>query len=96
MYFMVQKIQLRIFIIFVSKSNTAEANYISNLLANVTWNSDHTNVISASAYMTTWILRMPEEDSYTDDKGSYVDPIAERWETEFIELLATDEGYSVS
>ena len=39
---------------------------------------------------------MPENDSYTDDGGSYVDPIAENWEAEFIELLATDEGYIVS
>ena len=39
---------------------------------------------------------MPEEDSFTNDGGSYVDPIAENWETEFIDLLATDEGYIVS
>ena len=68
--------------------------FLSNLLAGVTWASGQ--VTSASAYMTTWVLRMPEEDSYTDDGGSYIDPIAENWETEFIELLATDEGYIVS
>ena len=39
---------------------------------------------------------MPEEDSYINKGGSYVDPIAENWEENFIELLATDEGYIVS
>ena len=71
------------------------AAYVSNLLSNITWNSDHTSVISASAYMTTWILRMPENDSYVNSGGSYVDPIAESWEKEFIELIATDSGYIV-
>ena len=68
---------------------------MSNLLSNITWNSDHTSVISASAYMTTWILRMPENDSHVNDGGSYVDPIAESWEKEFINLIATDSGYIV-
>ena len=45
--------------------------------------------------MTTWILRMPENDSYVNSGGSYVDPIAESWEKEFIELIATDSGYIV-
>ena len=71
------------------------AAYVSNILSNITWNSDHTSVISASAYMTTWILRMPENDSYVNSGGSYVDPIAESWEKEFIELIATDSGYIV-
>ena len=39
---------------------------------------------------------MPEEDSFINKGGSYVDPIAENWEAKFIELLATDEGYIVS
>ena len=39
---------------------------------------------------------MPEEDSFINKGGSYVDPIAENWEATFIELLATDEGYIVS
>ena len=38
---------------------------------------------------------MPEEDSFIDKGGSFVDPIAERWEEKFIELIATDEGYIV-
>ena len=45
--------------------------------------------------MTTWILRMPENESFVDDGGSYVDPIAEGWEEKFIELIATDAGYRV-
>ena len=53
-------------------------------------------VVSASAYMTTWILKMSENDSFINDGGSYVDPIAEAWEEEFIKLLATDSGYKVS
>ena len=73
----------------------ATGAYVSNLLSNITWNSDHTSVISASAYMTTWILRMPENDSHVNNGGSYVDPIAESWEKEFIELIATDSGYIV-
>ena len=52
-------------------------------------------VHSASAYMTTWVLKMSENDSYVNDGGSYVDPVAEAWEDEFIKLLATDSGYKV-
>ena len=72
------------------------AAFLSNLLGNITWSSDGKKVLSASSYMTTWILEMPEEDSYIDKGGSYVDPIAENWEDEFIDLLATDDGYIVS
>ena len=82
-----------LFVYFISDPSTAD--YLSNLLANITWNSNHTNVVSASAYMTTWILRMPENESFVDDGGSYVDPIAEGWEEKFIELIATDAGYRV-
>ena len=38
---------------------------------------------------------MPENDSHVNDGGSYVDPIAESWEKEFIDLIATDSGYIV-
>ena len=38
---------------------------------------------------------MPENDSHVNDGGSYVDPIAESWEKEFINLIATDSGYIV-
>ena len=65
------------------------------MLGNIT-TSPENRVISASSYMTTWILMMPEEDSFINKGGSYVDPIAENWEAKFIELLATDEGYIVS
>lgn len=71
------------------------AAYVSSLLSNITWNEGKTMVVSASAYMTTWILKMNENDSFIDDGGSYVDPIAEAWEDEFIKLLATNAGYKV-
>ena len=77
-------------------SNPNSAALISNMLGNITTSPKTGNVISASSYMTTWILMMPEEDSFINKGGSYVDPIAENWEAKFIELLATDEGYIVS
>ena len=76
-------------------SNPSLRTLISNLLGNITTSPDG-SVTSASSYMTTWILMMPEEDSFINKGGSYVDPIAENWEAKFIELLATDEGYIVS
>ena len=77
-------------------SNPNSAALISNMLGNITTSPKTGNVISASSYMTTWILMMPEEDSFINKGGSYVDPIAEHWEAKFIDLLATDEGYIVS
>ena len=85
-----------IFLFIHNKRHESSAALVSNLLGNITWSSDNDTVVSASSYMTTWILMMPEEDSYVNKGGSYVDPIAENWETKFIELLATDEGYIVS
>ena len=79
-------------------SNPNSAALISNMLGNITTSPEtgKVKVISASSYMTTWILMMPEEDSFINKGGSYVDPIAENWEAKFIDLLATDEGYIVS
>ena len=79
-------------------SNPNSATLISNMLGNITTSPEtgQVKVISASSYMTTWILMMPEEDSFINKGGSYVDPIAENWEAKFIDLLATDEGYIVS
>ena len=82
-------------IIFHERSPNSAA-FLSNLLGNITWSSDGKKIVSASSCMTTWILEMPEEDSFIDKGGSYVDPIAENWEDKFIDLLATDRGYIVS
>ena len=45
--------------------------------------------------MTIWILNMSPNDSFIDKGGSYVDPTAEAWEDEFIDLLVDDSGYKV-
>ena len=81
-------------IIIFSRAHSG-SNQLSQLLSNVTWNNEHTSVVSAAAFMTTWILKQSPNDSHITDGGSYVDPVAEAWEDEFIKALVDNTGYKV-
>ena len=68
---------------------------ISSLLSTIKWNEQNTSVVSAAAYMTTWVLNISANDSIKDEGGLYVHPIAEAWEDRFIALLVNTTGYEV-
>ena len=57
---------------------------MSDLLSNVTWNAEGTSVISATALVTRWLLRMSPDNASMS-----------AWEDTFTNALIDNTGYGV-